>query len=177
MTLMVRATGDPEALEATIRQTVHTIDPLIPVPKFTTMDQILGETVAPRRFLFVLLGAFAFLAGTLAAVGLYGVLAHFVADRTREIGIRVALGADVAQVRRLVVGQGMALATTGVVLGVTGALLTARLLEGMVYQASVYDTRTLLTSAATLLVVAYLASLIPAWRAGAVDPMVILKSD
>lgn len=141
------------------------------------MDERLADNIAPRRFTALLLSVFAGLAATLAIVGLYGVLSYLVAERTREIGIRVALGADPVRVLRGVLGSGMALTAIGIALGGGGAAFTVRLLRGFVYDMSVYDPWMFATSAGLLLAVALLACYIPARRAAAVDPVSALRAD
>lgn len=177
MRVMVRASGPPGSVEAAVTQIARSIDPALPPPAFTTMDQALAEAVAPRKFTFVLLGIFAALAASLAVIGLYGVLAHLVAARTREIGIRVALGADSRRVTRLVLGQGMALAIMGVGVGVAASLATVRTVRTLVYDMSVYDPWTFAAGATLLVVVSAVASYVPARRASRVDPMVALRAE
>lgn len=177
MALTIRTTDNPDALMAGVRRVLRQIDPALPAPTLVTMDQKLANAVAPRRFTFLLLGVFALLAGALAVVGLYGVLAYLVAERTREIGIRLALGADATRVRRLVIGQGMALTAIGVAIGVVAAGLAVRTLRTMVYQGSVYDSRAFGAGVVLLAVVAYVACYLPARRASRVDPMLALRAD
>jgi putative ABC transport system permease protein len=177
MALMMRTSGRPEALEAAVRRAVRAMDPALPAPTLMTMEQKLAEAVAPRRFTFLLLGLFALLAGSLAVVGLYGVLAYLVADRTREIGIRIALGADVSRVRRIVIAQGMGLTAIGVALGLAGSILAAGTLKTMVYEVSVYDRTAFVAAAILLMVVAYIACYVPARRASRVDPIMALRAE
>jgi ABC-type antimicrobial peptide transport system permease subunit len=141
------------------------------------MNDVVAEEVAPRKFMFVLLALFAGLAGVLAAVGLYGVLAYLVAEQTREIGIRVALGADRRRVMRLMMGQGAKLTAVGLALGIGAGLLSVRLLESMVYEMTVYDGWAFGTAAAALGGVAMLASFVPARRASLVDPVIALRAE
>ena len=177
MVVTLRTTGDPEALEDRIRRAVSAIDGALAPPAFETMEARAASAVAPRRFTFLLLGTFAVLAAALAIVGLYGVLSFVVAERTREIGIRVALGADAARVRRLVIAQGMALTVVGVMIGVGGSALGARTLRSVVFQTSVYDTRAFVGSAAMLIAIAFLACYVPARRASRVDPILALRAE
>ena len=177
MVVTLRTTGDPEALEDRIRRAVSAIDGALAPPAFETMEARAASAVAPRRFTFLLLGTFAVLAAALAIVGLYGVLSFLVAERTREIGIRVALGADAARVRRLVIAQGMALTVVGVMIGVGGSALGARTLQSVVFQTSVYDTRAFVGSAAMLIAIAFLACYVPARRASRVDPILALRAE
>lgn len=175
--VMMRVPGLPDAIEAAILDLVRTMDPAVPPPTFQTGEDILREATAPRQFTFVLLGIFATIAGSLAIVGLYGLLSHLVADRTREIGIRIALGADRRRVLRLVLGQGLALAVIGVAIGVGVSLIAVRAAQSLMFGVSVYDVRTFATSAAALVGVSLLASLLPARRASGVDPVIALRAE
>jgi hypothetical protein len=150
MTILARSTGDPEHLENPIRQIVRSMDPAQPAPAFTTMEDALSDAVAPLHFTFLLLGIFASVAVVLAAVGLYGLMAYLVDDRTREIGIRVALGADRSQVIRTVVGNGMTLTLIGLVGGFLMSLAAVRLLRTMLYKVSMYDPWTFAAGAVVL---------------------------
>jgi len=177
LTILLRTASNPEAFEAPIRRIIGALDAAQPMPTFTTLNAALAESVAPRRYSFVLLAVFAGLAATLAAIGLYGVISYLIEERTREIGIRVALGADAAQVVRLVVGNGMSLALMGVVAGFAGSIATVRVLRTMLYQMSVYDPSSFVVAAALLVAVALLACYLPARRATRVDPMIALRAE
>jgi len=177
MRVLARTSGSISSLEGAMAQISRTIDASLPPPKFTRMDEALAESVAPRKFTFVLLGIFAALAATLAVVGLYGVLAHVVADRTREIGIRAALGADRRRVIGLIVKQGAVLVSVGIAGGMMGALALARLVMSLLYGVSPHDALTLTTVPLLLGGVAMLATLVPAWRAARVDPVIALRAD
>ena len=177
MTLLVNATGDPAGMIAPLRQITRNIDPTQPVPKFTTMDDVMSTAVAPRRFSFTLLGLLAVLAATLAAIGLYGVMAYLVAERTNEIGIRMALGADRARVLALVVGEGTRLIVIGVVLGLVVSVAAVRMLRGLVFEVSVYDPWAFGIGAVLLGGVALIACYVPARRATRVDPMIALRGE
>ena len=176
-TLLIRTPSDPIALQQAVREAVRSMDAGLPAPSGTTMEQVLSDAVAPRRFSFVLLAIFGLLAATLAAVGLYGVLAYLVADRTREIGIRLALGAEPLRLVRLVVEQGMWLAVLGVLIGLGGSFAAVRLLRHMLFGVSIYDPWAFVAGTALLGVVALVGCLIPARRATQVDPMVALRSE
>jgi putative ABC transport system permease protein len=132
---------------------------------------------APRRFNLVLLGVFALLALTLGAVGIYGVMSYTVAQRTQEIGIRLALGATVRDVLRLIVGQGMKLTLLGVGLGLASAVLLSRWLEALLFGVSALDPLTFVVIAAVLLLIALLACYLPARRATKVDPLIALRAE
>ena len=177
MAILTRSNSDLRLLENPIRQIVRSLDPAQPAPTFTTMKDALSENVAPLRFTFVLLGIFASVAAILAAVGLYGVMAYLVDDRTREIGIRVALGADRSRVLRIVVGNGMTLIVIGLVAGFAVSLAAVRLLRTMLYGVSMYDPLTFATGAAVLTLAAFLACYLPARRATRLDPMVALRTE
>jgi putative ABC transport system permease protein len=177
LSMVIRTTGQPEALEARIREAVKALDPLLPPPKFRTMAQALAERVAPRRFTLVLLVAFAALAGGLAVIGLYSVLAYLVAERTREIGIHIALGANTGRVRRMILGQGLRLTLAGLALGGVVSLAVVRVLQAWMYEMSVYDAPTFVAVTAILCVVALFASWLPARRASRVDPIQVLRAD
>ena len=177
MTVLARTAGAPEQLANPIRQIVRSLDAAQPAPTFTTMEDALSDAVAPLRFTFVLLGIFASVAAILAAVGLYGVMAYLVDDRTREIGIRVALGADRSQVIRIVVGNGMTLTLIGLVAGFAVSLAAVRLLRTMLYGVSMYDPWTFAAGAVVLALAAFLACYLPARRATRLDPMVALRAE
>jgi putative ABC transport system permease protein len=177
MHLIVRTTNEPERIQAPIRSAVRELDPAQPEPVFTTVERALAETVAPRKYTLVLLGVFAFLAATLAVVGLYSVLAYLVAERTREIGIRIAIGANPARVRRMVLGQGLRFTLIGIAVGSIMSLAAVRVLRAWMYEMSVYDAPTFAAVAAFLIVVALVASWLPARRASRVDPVQALRAE
>jgi putative ABC transport system permease protein len=175
--VMVRVNGSTDAVESAITDIVRSLDTAVPPPAFQNGQDILSTAAAPREFTFLLLGIFAAIAATLAIVGLYGLLSHLVADRTREIGIRLALGADSQRVLRLVLGQGFVLALVGVTLGLGASLLAVRATQSLVFGVSVYDPRTFVVTAVSLVVVSLLASWLPARRASNVDPILALRAE
>jgi predicted permease len=177
LSMVVRATTAPALLEAQIREAVKALDPMLPPPKFRTMEQALAERVAPRRFTLVLLVSFAALAGGLAVIGLYSVLAYLVAERTREIGIHLALGANASRVRRMILWQGLRMTIAGIVLGGVVSFGAVRVLQAWMYEMSVYDAPTFTAVAALLCGVALLASWLPARRASRVDPVLALRTE
>jgi predicted permease len=177
LNLTMRTNGSVAPLNHAVTRIVQDIDPALAPPPFRQMGEILAEEVAPRKFVLVLLALFAALAGTLAAVGLYGVLSYFVAEQTREIGIRAALGADRNAVMRHMMGQGVALTAAGVALGLLAAFAAVRLLESMVYGVSVHDQLTFMSGAVLLGAVAMAATILPAIRASRVDPVIALRAD
>jgi putative ABC transport system permease protein len=174
-TVVVRTAGEPEAMIAAVRSEMQAIDKDLPVYSIKTGEQVISESVAPRRLNMLLLGTFGGLALVLAAVGLYGVMAYSVAQRTREIGIRMALGANQKAVMRLVLSQGMVLALIGVAIGVGASLLLTRLMSSLLYGVSVTDPVTFAVISLMLIGVASVASYIPARRAMKVDPMIALR--
>jgi putative ABC transport system permease protein len=175
MTFVMRAKGDPAALGPAARAAIQSIDSDQPVADMRPMNQLLAESVTRARFGATLLGVFAAVALVLAGVGVYGVMSYAVAQRTHEIGVRVALGAQAGDVLRLVVGHGMALAGAGLAAGVLGALALTRLLSSLLFEVSTTDLGTYATLTGFLLLVALLACLVPARRATKVDPMVALR--
>jgi putative ABC transport system permease protein len=177
MTILARSADAPELLENPIREIVRSLDAAQPAPAFTTMEDALSDAVAPLHFTFVLLGIFASVAAILAVVGLYGVMAYLVDDRTREIGIRVALGADRSQVIRIVVGNGMTLVLIGLAAGFVVSLAAVRLLRTMLYGVSMYDPWTFAAGAAVLALAAFFACYLPARRATRLDPMAALRAN
>jgi putative ABC transport system permease protein len=175
MTLVVRAAGDPAALAAAARREIQSIDPEQPVADVRTMNSLLADSVGRARFSAWLLGLFAGVALVLAGVGIYGVMSYAVAQRTHEMGVRVALGAQGLDIIRMVVGHGMLLAAAGVGAGLAGALALTRLMSGLLFEVSTADPATYAALAAFLLLVALAACLVPARRAAKVDPMVALR--
>jgi putative ABC transport system permease protein len=177
MVLNVRTSGDPEAVVGSIRGSIRELDRGIAVANLSTMTRVLERSVAPRRASMTLLAIFAALAALLAAIGLYGVLAQAVVQRTHEIGIRMALGARAGDVARLLVGEGMRLAALGIVIGLAGALVLTRFMRGLLYEVSATDPLTYAGIAALLALVALLACYLPARRAARVDPLVALRHE
>jgi putative ABC transport system permease protein len=173
--LLVRATGDPVALAPVVRRVVRELDPALPLFGVEPLERTLANSVGQRRFTMLVLGLFAAVALLLAAVGVHGVLSYTVAQRTREIGIRMALGADLREVRRLVLGQGARLAAIGLGLGLLGALALSRLLSALLYGTGVDDPATYASVALALGAVALLATYLPARRATRVHPVEALR--
>jgi len=154
---------------------VQAMDRDLPVQEIRTMDQVIEESLVAERFRALLLQIFAGAALLLASVGIYSVLSYLVRGRRREIGIRTALGAGTGNVVRMVVIEGLKPAALGIALGAAGALFVARLLEKLVFGVEAGDPLTLAVVAVTLLAVSIAASLIPAWRASKLDPLVALR--
>jgi putative ABC transport system permease protein len=177
MTLAVRTSGDPMQMLAAVREQVWAVDKDLPIINIETMERLMAKSVAPRQFNLLLLGAFALVGLALAGVGLYGVMSYTVMQRTREIGVRMALGANSGDVLRLVIGEGMKLALIGALLGLGGALALMRLLKSLLFDVSATDPLTFIVIATVLIIVALLACWIPARRATKLDPMTTLRSE
>jgi putative ABC transport system permease protein len=177
MSLVVRAEGDPANMIRAVEKQVWAVDKDQPMYKIRTMEQVVGESQSSSRFTLALLAIFAAVAMGLAAVGIYGVISYTVTQRTREIGIRIALGAERGDVLRLVVGQGTVLAVTGVAVGLVGALALTRVMRSLLFGVSATDPLIFAGAALFLAAVAMLASYIPARRAMSVDPTVSLRYD
>jgi len=173
----VRADGDPLAMTASVRQVVAAVDPDQPIADVRSMEQRVSESLGPRRFNMVLLGVFAAVALTLCAIGIYGVVAYAVTERTHEIGVRLALGATARDVVAMVVGQGLALAVAGAAIGLVAAVALTRLMSSLLYGVTATDPLTFGAVALLLLVVAAGAAWLPARRATSVDPLIALRSE
>ena len=175
--LLIRANGDPSDLINAVRRKVWEVDRNTPITEVRTAEQIIESSVAQPRFNALLLALFASIALCLGSIGIYGVISYAVTRRTREIGVRMALGAQRRDVLRMVIRQGMALATTGVALGLMFASALTRLMEGLLFGVRPADPLTFTLIAAALLLVALVACYIPARRATKVDPMVALRRE
>ena len=177
MTIVAKSRGEPSALIEPLRGLLRDMDPDVPMYAVRSMPQIRDIAVAQPRLYLVLIGCFAITAMLLAAIGLYGVLAFAVGQRTREIGIRLALGAERGEVLRMVMSQAGTLVVAGVVIGLVAAALASRLLRAQLFEVAPTDTVTYVLVAAGLLLVSLLASWIPARRASRIDPMTALRQD
>ncbi|MFL6255275.1 MAG: ADOP family duplicated permease [Pyrinomonadaceae bacterium] len=175
MTLVIRTAGDPAEMAPAIRREIAAIDPDQPVSDVRTMSQVMADTVARARFNTLLLGIFAGLATLLAAVGIFGVMSYSVQLRTREIGLRMALGAQPGRVLMLVLRQGLLLTLIGIGVGLAGALLLSRVMSGLLYGVGTNDPATFAAIVVVLAVVSLIACYIPARRATRVDPLIALK--
>jgi putative ABC transport system permease protein len=173
----LRANAPPRNLIAAVRNEVKAIYKDQPISNIKTLDELLDKSVAQRRFNLLSLGIFAGLALALAAVGIYGVMSFLVAQRTHEIGIRMALGAQQRDVLKLVVGRGLRLVLIGLGVGGAGALALTRLLRNLLFEVSATDPLTFGVIAMLLLGVAFLACYLPARRATKVDPLVALRQE
>jgi predicted permease len=176
-TLVVRTAGDPLKLVTAVREQVRAINPNIPVLDVMTMEQRLANSLGPRRFQMQLFGLFAAVALFISMVGIYGVISYAVSQRTHEIGIRMALGAQASDILRMVVWRGMSLALIGVALGLVAAFALTRVMKNLLFEVSATDPATLAVIALLLIVVALIASYIPARRATKVDPLQALRHE
>ena len=177
MTLVVRSTSNPQPLIAAVRQKTAEIDPDLPFSNIASMNEVVSASVAQPRLTTQFTGFFAGLALLLTAVGIYGVLAYSVTQRTHEMGIRMALGASRVEILKMVVGQGMKLVLSGLVLGLVVSLAVTRLLTTLLFGTSARDPLTFAAVTLLLIVVALLAAYIPARRAAQVDPIVALRHE
>jgi putative ABC transport system permease protein len=170
----VRTSGDAKALMDAVRHVIKDVDPDLPTMKLTTMQTVVEASLAPHRFLLVLLTAFAALALVLASLGLYAVVAYLVAQRTQEVGVRIALGAQQYQVQAMVVREGMALVAVGIAIGVPAALALSNFLTKFLYEVKPRDIQTVVAAPILLAAVTLVAAYLPARRASKVDPMRVL---
>ena len=177
MTVVIRTTVEARSLAASAQETVRALDRNLPVSNVVTMEQVIADTLWQPRFNLQLIGLFAGVALVLAAIGLYGVMAYAVAERTREVGLRMALGAQAGDVLKLVVGEGLKLALVGVGLGLLAAAALTRLMTSLLFEVSTTDPLTFAGIALLLLAVALAACWIPARRATQVDPMIALRTE
>jgi predicted permease len=177
MTLALRTSSDPRGLIRPVQDAVRRMDPSLPLTQVTTLDAVLASATREQRFTTALMSGFALLALVLAAVGIFGVISYAVSQRTREIGIRMALGADMASVRALVLRQGMAPAVLGIGVGIGSALLLTRFLSSLLHGVAPIDAPTFVAMPALLLVVAAGSVMIPAVRASKVQPVEALKEE
>jgi predicted permease len=177
MNVVLRSNVAPATLTSAIKKELRAVDPDLPIYNVRTMEDRVRDSLARRRFSMVMLGLFAFLALAIATIGIYGVMAYMVSQGTREIGIRLALGATPAHILRLVVRQGMVLAAVGVGIGLIGAFALTRLMGSLLFGVQSTDPLTFVVIAMLLAVIALLASYIPARRAARIDPMVSLRCE
>ena len=175
--LAVRTFGDPASMTKSITAVVRSVDPNLPLDQVKTMDQLVDESLAGDRFSTVLFSSFAGVALLLAAIGIYGVMSFAVAQRTHEIGLRIALGAGPNQVLRLVLQEGMVLAFLGLLVGLAGTYFVGRVMKTLLYQVNAIDPAAISAVATVLLLSAFFACYIPARRATQVDPMVALREE
>jgi putative ABC transport system permease protein len=177
MSVAVRTTGDPNGAASALQSAVWSLDRQLPVTQLKTMEQVIGESTAPRRFNMILVLVFAGAALLLASVGIYGVVAYSVTQRTQEIGVRMAMGAQRGDILRLVMRWGLALTLIGITIGTAGALFVTRLLTNFLFGVKPSDAMTFIGAAMVLGIVALLACYIPARRATKLDPMAALRAE
>jgi putative ABC transport system permease protein len=175
MTVLVRTSSDPRAVISSLRQAVWAIDANQPLSNINTLEQIVSESIAQPRLNMLLMMLFGGLALLLSAVGIYGLLSYAVTQRTQELGIRMALGANVTDVLKLVLKQGMLLALIGEVIGLAGAFALTRLMSGLLFGVTPTDTTIFAGVVAVLTLTALFACYLPARRATKVDPLVALR--
>jgi putative ABC transport system permease protein len=175
MFLVVRSSGDAADLVEVLRRDIQSIDAGVTLSRIRTMDQALDSAISRPRFNTMLLGLFAAIALSLASIGIYGLIAYSVAQRTHEIGVRMALGAVQSHVIRLVVRQGVWLAAVGISIGLVGALVLTRFLETMLFGVEFTDALTFVAAPLAILLVVLLATLAPAFRATQVSPIIALR--
>jgi putative ABC transport system permease protein len=177
VSLLVRSTASPTLIVNEARAAIKEIDADLPVFDVKTMTDAVSESVAQPRFYAILLGSFAGIALLIAALGIYGVISYAVSQRTRELGIRIALGAQRERVVRLVIGQGLTLTLLGIVLGVAGAVVLTRLISSLLFGVAAADPLTFISVAVLFVLVACLASYLPARRAAGVDPIIAMRAE
>ncbi|HLK69744.1 MAG TPA: ABC transporter permease [Bryobacteraceae bacterium] len=175
--LMVRAAGDPNLLSLPLQKILRSLAPDMPAVTVKTVDEMMDGATSQSRFGLTLIALFALLAVGLAAIGLYGVLAYSVGQRTSEFGIRMALGAAAPEITRLVLWQGLKAASIGIAAGLAGAMATARLLRSVLFEVSPNDPWVMLAVAALIALVAIVASFVPTWRATRIDPVAALRAE
>jgi putative ABC transport system permease protein len=175
--LVIRTSTDPLAHASAVRQTVRHLDSDLPILELDSMEGVIADSLWRPRFSALLIGLFALLALVLAAAGIYGVTSYSVSQRTHEVGLRMALGADRRRILAMIIGQGLKLTLAGVLIGTAASLALARLVASQLYSISAYDPLTLMGVSFFLVIVAMLACYLPARRATKVDPMVALRAE
>jgi putative ABC transport system permease protein len=175
LTYMVRTSIDPRPYVESMRKVIWGLDPELPLDELRTWDEHLTKALAEPRSKTFLLSFFALLALLLAALGIYGIFAYSVSERTSEIGVRVALGAQRSSIFRLISGQGLSLALIGIVIGIAGALAASRLITSLLFGVSAADPVIYVLTAAFLLLIALLATFLPARRATQIDPLIAIR--
>jgi putative ABC transport system permease protein len=177
LALVVRTAVEPESLTPALESVVRDLDKDLPLSLTRTMDAVLETSIARERMSMIIFSVFALVALVLASVGLYGVISHSVTERTHEIGVRMALGADAGHVLRLVVRQGLTTTAIGVTVGVAAAIALSRWIEGLLFGVKPNDPLTMVAVISTLMAVALIACYVPAWRATRVDPTTALRAE
>jgi putative ABC transport system permease protein len=174
---VVRMHGEPESMARLIRQELTKIDPLQPIYQLAPLDDVVAQSVAARRFHTGLIDLFALLALALCAVGVYGTIGYWVAERSREIGVRMALGATGRGIRAMVVARAGALTAVGVAFGIGLSLVTSRLLSSLLFEVRPFDASTLATASVVVLAASAAAAYVPARRASSVDPLTVIRGE
>jgi putative ABC transport system permease protein len=177
MTLVVRTVSEPSQIVSAIRGQLKQLDPELPIYKISTLKELVSSSISQTRFPALTLSLFACAALLLAAIGVYGVLAYTVAQRKREIGVRMALGAPRAQILRLFLGQAVKWATLGGGAGLLAAFMLVRFMRSMLFEVAPYDPRIFASVAAILTIVVLMACYVPALRATKIDPMAAVRSE
>jgi putative ABC transport system permease protein len=177
MSIVIRTGTAPAPLSRAVREAIWGVDPNLPISNLSTMEDLMAESTSQTRFTLLLLASFAAAALILAAIGIYGVMSYFVNQRTHEIGLRLALGADRGDILKMIVRQGLILAVFGLIVGLAGALGLSRYMASQLFEVSSHDPFTFVGISLLLLVVAFLAATFPALRATRVEPMTALRLD
>jgi putative ABC transport system permease protein len=177
MTVAIRTVVNPTSVLSAAREAVHSVDSNLPLSAVNTMDKLVESSVGQRKLSMMLLALFSIIAVVLASIGIYGVMSYSVTQRSRELGIRMALGAERPRVLALVVGQGMTLAGIGVAIGLVAAFALTRFLSNLLFSVGATDPSTFTLVSVVLVTVAFLATLVPALRATRVDPVVALREE
>jgi putative ABC transport system permease protein len=177
MSLFLRVDGTPTVISNSVRDRIHVVAPDQPVQSIENVADLVSQSVATRRYTLILVGAFTGIGLLLAAVGVYGVISYATSQRTREFGVRIALGATRARVISNVLRDGMVLIAVGSVFGVAGALVVTRSLSGLLYEVSPLDALSFCAAVGALATISLCACLLPAWKASRVDPIIAIRSD
>ena len=177
MTFVLRSQGDPAPLARSVRETVRSLSPQSPVFQMTTMDDVISDSLTTRRLVLVLLAAFALLALVLSAAGVYGVMSYGVSQRTREIGIRLALGARGGDVLAMILGGVARVLAIGILVGLVAAAIVTRTLDSLLYGVAALDPLTFVAVPAIIASVGLVAGAVPAVRAARVDPLESMRAD
>jgi putative ABC transport system permease protein len=175
LSLVVRANGEPTALAGSVREAIRSVDKAVPIYNLKTLNDVVSVSAAPRRVPMLLLSAFAGVAMLLAMLGIYGVTSYYVTQRTHEIGVRMALGAQIGDVLKLVLSRAMVLAVIGIVIGIAGAVALTRYLTSLLFGVKPIDVVTFVGVAVVLALVVLVACLVPARRAIRIDPLEALR--
>jgi putative ABC transport system permease protein len=175
MSIVIRTNGDPSSLSSMARSQVHSVDPNIPVTNIRTMDEIFSASIEQQRFAMLLVGLFGAVALALAAIGIYGVMSYSVLQRTHEIGVRMALGAQRTDVLKLILVQGVFISFLGVIVGLAASFALTRVMSTLLFGITPTDTMVFATVAFGIFAIGIVATYMPAWRATKVDPLLALR--